>query len=271
VRAARWIDRASAWAPWLLLAVAVAVITATIAMNWSVISASISDAWGWYGDKENRDKLTPIGALLGASLIAWAALRQAGIAARRHYAHAAGAQYARLLKLLEGTMSVSKKRGRPSKYTETIAAEICSRLAEGESLRSICSDPHMPTNSIVVLWAREESEARPAFVERYARARRLGYERLAEELIAISDDPCMFDGKPDNVFVQRARLMSDNRKWLLSRMLPRQFGDRVTQELVGDAGAPLVTRIELVPVAPAPRPEDDLPAPVTPLRALSRP
>jgi hypothetical protein len=47
--------------------------------------------------------------------------------------------------------------------------------------------------------------------------------------------------------------MSDNRKWILARMLPKQYGDKVTQELVGDGDRPLVTRIELVPVAPRPR------------------
>ena len=64
-------------------------------------------------------------------------------------------------------------------------------------------------------------------------------------------------------------------KWLLSKLLPRQFGDKVTQEIVGDGGSALITRIELVPVAPRPRPED-LSAggdeagevTVTPLRAL---
>ena len=172
-------------------------------------------------------------------------------------------------------MSVPKRGpGRPTLYTPAIADEICDRLAAGESLRSICSDPHMPSDSIVQLWAGEESEARPEFVGRYARARQRGYERLADELIAISDDPCLFDGKPDNVLVQRARLMSDNRKWLLSKMLPRQFGDKVTQEITGDNGGALITRIELVPVDP-PRRLEELPAPeggdevtVTPLRAL---
>lgn len=47
--------------------------------------------------------------------------------------------------------------------------------------------------------------------------------------------------------------MSDNRKWLLSKMLPRQFGDKVTQEIVGDANRPLVNRIELVPIDPPSR------------------
>ena len=42
--------------------------------------------------------------------------------------------------------------------------------------------------------------------------------------------------------------MSDNRKWLLSKMLPRRYGDKV--EISGDASAPLLTRIELVAVRP---------------------
>jgi len=41
--------------------------------------------------------------------------------------------------------------------------------------------------------------------------------------------------------------------WLLSKMLPRQYGDRVTQEIVGDADRPVITRLELVPIIPTPR------------------
>ena len=92
---------------------------------------------------------------------------------------------------------------------------------------------------------------------------------MADELVEISDADCTVDGKPDNALVQQARLRVDTRKWLLSKMLPKRYVDRVTQELIGDGDRPIVSRIELVPVAPAPRPEDDLPAPA--LRALSRP
>ena len=154
-------------------------------------------------------------------------------------------------------MSASKgRRGRPTVYTPKIADEICDRLAAGESLNEICRDAHMPPESTVREWVdddRGNDGNGPGFAASYARARQRGYERLADELIAISDDPCMFDGKPDNVLVQRARLMSDNRKWLLSKMLPRQFGDKVTQEITGDNGSALITRIELVPVDPRPR------------------
>lgn len=71
---------------------------------------------------------------------------------------------------------------------------------------------------------------------------------MAEEVIEISDAPILFEGVPDNALVQQARLRSDNRKWMLSKMLPKQFGDKVEASIVGDPDQPIVTRIELVAV-----------------------
>ena len=45
-----------------------------------------------------------------------------------------------------------RKKGRPSLYTEVLAAQICRRLAEGETLRAICRDPGMPAISTVMGW-----------------------------------------------------------------------------------------------------------------------
>jgi len=36
-------------------------------------------------------------------------------------------------------------------------------------------------------------------------------------------------------------------------MQPKRYGDKVTTEVTGEDGAPLITRIELVPVAARPR------------------
>ena len=49
--------------------------------------------------------------------------------------------------------------------------------------------------------------------------------------------------------------------------MPRKYGDKITQELVGDTEQPIVTRIELVAVYPPARDGGDE-AMVTPLRAL---
>ena len=120
----------------------------------------------------------------------------------------------------------------------------------------------MPAENRIREWAQDDRADNAGlgagFAARYARARAIGCERLAEELLLISDDPCLGpDGYVDNGAVQRARLMSDNRRWLLSKLLPRQYGDKVTQEITGEDGGALISRIELIPVAARPRPEAD--------------
>ena len=37
-----------------------------------------------------------------------------------------------------------KPIGRPTDYSDELAAEILSRIAMGESMRSVCRDPAMP-------------------------------------------------------------------------------------------------------------------------------
>jgi hypothetical protein len=58
--------------------------------------------------------------------------------------------------------------GRPSVYTAEIAAEICVRLACGESLRAICHDETMPGQMTIYRWLSENCGG---FREQYARAR----------------------------------------------------------------------------------------------------
>ena len=122
-------------------------------------------------------------------------------------------------------MSGKRKRGRPLTYTQEAADEICRRLSEGETLRAICRDMGIPIGTVLG-WVRDN---RNGFAEQYARARDIGYEVMADELIEIAD------GGSDDW--QRDRLRVDARKWLLAKALPKRFGDRVT--LAGDAEAPL--------------------------------
>ena len=107
-------------------------------------------------------------------------------------------------------MSVPKKRGRPAVYTEAIAEEVCTGLAAGESLRSMCRDAHLPTDTVVQEWVRGEprdgrdpfEDGREDFAVRYARAREQGYERMAEEILQIADgDYTGPDGHADNALV----------------------------------------------------------------------
>jgi hypothetical protein len=142
------------------------------------------------------------------------------------------------------------RNGNGPVYSKAVVDEICNRLMQGESLRSICRDAHMPHEKAVRNWVIDRADT---FGRQYTRARELGYQSIAEEIIEISDEnPIGPDGYIDNGAIQRARLRTDSRRWFLSKMLPSQFGDKVTQEIVGDADQPIVTRIELVPVDPHP-------------------
>ncbi len=58
----------------------------------------------------------------------------------------------------------SRKTGRPSRYTEAVASKICTRLAEGESLRRICDDPKLPAYRTVLDWRRSNDEFRELYV-----------------------------------------------------------------------------------------------------------
>lgn len=123
------------------------------------------------------------------------------------------------------------KRGRPTEFDQATADAICQRMALGESLRKICRDEDMPAESTVRLWAVSD---RAGFYAQYARARASQMEAMAEDIIDIADD------KEEDP--QRARLRVDTRKWLMSKIAPKVYGDRTRHELTGAGGGPIKTQ-----------------------------
>jgi hypothetical protein len=127
--------------------------------------------------------------------------------------------------------------GRPSDYTLETATLICERIADGEGLVAVCDSDDMPARSTVYLWLNEHKE----FSDMYARAVDLRVERWGEEILDISDDAggdaaVRADGTAyiDGEAIGRARLRIDTRKWLMSKLLPRKYGDKLG--LVGGDG-----------------------------------
>ena len=142
--------------------------------------------------------------------------------------------------------------GRPSDYSPKITTEICIRLGLGESLREICRDEHMPDKSTVMRWLASHQE----FRDQYAGAREAQADYFAEEILEIADDGTNDwmerqngDGTTYEVenreVLNRSRLRVDTRKWLMARMAPKKYGDKITQEVTGADGAPLVPIINL--------------------------
>ena len=125
-----------------------------------------------------------------------------------------------------------KKTGRPSLYAEALAAEICRRLAEGETLRSVCRDKAMPNKATVLRWLTDKTKA--DFRDQYVYAREMQADALFDEALEIADDASGDwtvdkDGKKtlDHENIQRSRLRVDTRKWAAGKMAPKKYGDKL--------------------------------------------
>lgn len=104
---------------------------------------------------------------------------------------------------------------RPSEYTDQIATEICERLLAGESLRSMCkADDHLPSERTIYRWLASNE----TFCQQYARAREFQAESHLEDILEIADDA---DLKPDD---KRVRI--DARKWAMSKLAAKKYGDK---------------------------------------------
>ncbi len=132
-----------------------------------------------------------------------------------------------------------RKTGRPSLYTNELAADICRRLAEGETLRSVCRDKVMPDKATVLRWLGDK--AKPEFRDQYAHARDMQADALFDEALEIADDvsgdwSTDKDGKKvlDHENIQRSRLRVDTRKWAAGKMAPKRYGDKL--DLGGSIG-----------------------------------
>lgn len=112
----------------------------------------------------------------------------------------------------------SRKNGRPSIYSKKLADTICTRIAGGESLRSVCRDDGMPVLSTVLLWVVDDREG---FSEQYHRAREAAGYSHADEALDMRHQ--LYSGELDH---QSARVILDALKWGAERMAPKKHSPR---------------------------------------------
>lgn len=135
-------------------------------------------------------------------------------------------------------ITAPKKPSRATKYTPEIGRIVCELLAEGRTLTSICRDlTWLPTDQTIRNWALDPEHP---FSSQYTRAREVGYHAMADQMVDISDeninDTYMDeDGSPrvNHDVIARSKLRFDARKWLLSKALPKIYGDKLQTEHSG--------------------------------------
>lgn len=122
-----------------------------------------------------------------------------------------------------------RRKNRGGKYTPALAARLLERLCNGESLYRASIAEGVTENAV-----REWVKYYPEFSARYAQARKDGYVawgdkfvKLLEDSIVLSDDPAL-DPQEKSVRLSAIKLVLDNLKWLLCKMLPKVYGDSST-------------------------------------------
>ena len=120
-----------------------------------------------------------------------------------------------------------------TKEIEKIFNSICNRIELGESLRKILKEDSMPSSRTFFKWVDLDEEK----VKQYARACELRADILFEEMIEIADTPIegVVIETDDNGrtkekkgdMLGHRRLQIDARKWILSKMNPKKYGDKL--------------------------------------------
>lgn len=124
---------------------------------------------------------------------------------------------------------------------ESIFEEILEYIESGKSLRSILLSSDMPSSRTFYKWIDEDK----AKVKRYARATEIRAEAIFEDMLEIADDGTndymtitkgdLDYNVEDKEVTNRSRLRLDTRKWMLSKMQPKKYGDKLDVTSDGDA------------------------------------
>lgn len=140
-----------------------------------------------------------------------------------------------VVKKTRSTKVGSDERKKLSEY-------VFEGMRSGLSAHQACKKVGLP-QSTLARWLDDDV----SLAEEYARAREDLIEHIASETLAIADQPVgsTDSGSTDSGAVQKQRLQVDTRKWLLSKLAPKKYGDKL--ELTGDPDRPLaIQKIERV-------------------------
>jgi len=120
-----------------------------------------------------------------------------------------------------------------------LANQVIDLMTEGHSTRTACKMVGLPMGTFL-RWCDNDA----ALADQYTRARAILIEHMAEDTLDIADEAVgtTDNGSTDSGAVAKQRLQVDTRKWLLSKLAPKKYGDKITQEVTGANGGPILTK-----------------------------
>lgn len=115
------------------------------------------------------------------------------------------------------------RRNWPQDLIET----LCSDIARGGLVKDVCARHNVSLEGFYNAVMKD-----PDYFELYDRARQIQMEGMVDDILEVSDDDSgdEMNGRPNNAAINRARLKADSRKWLMSKLHYRRFGDKIQQD-----------------------------------------
>ena len=115
------------------------------------------------------------------------------------------------------------------KQKDEIFGQIIDRVCKGESVRTILLESSMPSSSTFFNWV-DDDEIK---AKQYARSLELRAEDKFQSIEADYSEEPQRDpatGRIDGAWVNLQRLKIDAKKWELSKLHPKKYGDRLELE-----------------------------------------
>lgn len=121
--------------------------------------------------------------------------------------------------------------GRPTGFTQEFADRFSALVAtQRKGIRRLCAEnPDLPCSETIRLWLHRHE----TFFAQYARAKTMQADLMEEEIVDISDDDSRdtIDGdngpQPNSEWIARSKLRVDTRKWLMSKLAPKKYGEKL--------------------------------------------
>jgi hypothetical protein len=142
----------------------------------------------------------------------------------------------------------------PTQFTEQQKADIKNQvvdwISEGQTLRELCRQEGMPSWKTVYQWQNEDED----FKSRFARARLIGFDVIAEEALHIADTPQegvkymngpLGSTETREDMLGHRKLQIETRLKLLAKWDPKRYGERVDHTSSDGSMATKPTIIEL--------------------------
>jgi hypothetical protein len=115
------------------------------------------------------------------------------------------------------------KPGPPRKYSEELANRILDAMLHHGSLKKACDlEPGLPDRVTVQRWVI----AQPEFAAAYYRVRAAAVEAWVDDMVDIVDR--------DDIDPLDKRVRIDARRWIMSKIAPQRYGDKV---IIGGDGS----------------------------------